>query len=75
MAEMWYVIWSHEHKMWWAPASRGYVENLEDAGLYSASEAMANVLRDVLHNEIAILLVTAQKFGHPKFHPYNGEVS
>jgi hypothetical protein len=70
-----YVIWSHQHGQWWAPAGRGYVDDLADAGDYTDRDAGLYMVDDVLHNEIAILRTTAEKRGHPKFHPYNGEVS
>ncbi len=35
-----YVIWSHEHKQWWGRNHCGYVEEIEDAGIYSRAEAI-----------------------------------
>jgi hypothetical protein len=68
-----YVIWSHQHHQWWAPGHCGYVDDLADAGQYTAEEAMIPVMNDVLHNEIAIPFPNAVKFGPPRFHPYEGD--
>lgn len=68
-----YVIWSHEHDQWWRPDSMGYTPNLHEAGRYTREEAYIPVLNDIHHNEIAILLQTAEKDGPPTFHPYLGE--
>lgn len=38
-----YVIWSNEHKAWWAPSKLGYKWHIKDAGLYSREDAMAIV--------------------------------
>lgn len=35
-----YLIWSHEHDMWWGPGRCGYVTSLTDAGRYSRDQAM-----------------------------------
>lgn len=35
-----YVIWSNEHRAWWGPGERGYVERLADAGCYPRSRAV-----------------------------------
>lgn len=35
-----YVIWSNEHKCWWAPNRCGYRSSLDDAGRYSRDEAI-----------------------------------
>lgn len=36
-----YLVWSIEHHAWWGPDYRGYTLNLEDAGRYTAAEALA----------------------------------
>ena len=61
-----YVIWSNEHRAWWAPGERGYVRSLAEAGRYSQSRATmiaASQWRmpfDGIPNEIAMRLVDAQ---------------
>jgi len=40
-----FVIWSIEHQAWWAPAQRGYVAHVADAGLYARDQAEA-IVRD-----------------------------
>ena len=34
-----FLIWSHEHRMWWGPNQRGYTPHLAEAGDYTKSEA------------------------------------
>ena len=34
-----FVIWSHEHRMWWGPDRAGYVADLVNAGRYTFQEA------------------------------------
>lgn len=34
-----YVIWSHDHDMWWGPNYEGYAANLLNAGVYTETEA------------------------------------
>lgn len=34
-----YVIWSNEHRCWWAPKRRGYTRYLGAAGRYTVEEA------------------------------------
>lgn len=35
-----YLIWSNEHRAWWAPFERGYVPRVFDAGRYSRDRAL-----------------------------------
>jgi hypothetical protein len=35
-----YLIWSHEHGMWWGPGGHGYTEHLDRAGHYLRKDAM-----------------------------------
>lgn len=35
-----YYIWSNEHVAWWAPKHKGYVQDLDRAGLYSIDDAV-----------------------------------
>jgi hypothetical protein len=43
-ASFW-VIWSEEHGMWWAPGGYGYTRSLRTAGRYSKEEANLICLR------------------------------
>ncbi len=71
-----YVIWSYSHKAWWGPERLGYVDELENAGEYSASAAGEIVTGSLMLTTIAIHKGTL-KFEYnnepPKFHPYRGE--
>jgi hypothetical protein len=40
MSEGLYLIWSNEHRAWWGPGERGYVQRLGDAGRYSRDVAL-----------------------------------
>lgn len=35
-----YLIWSNEHRAWWAPDGRGYTRRIDGAGRYDRAEAM-----------------------------------
>lgn len=35
-----YLIWSNEHRCWWAPEERGYTQCVERAGRYSRTQAI-----------------------------------
>jgi hypothetical protein len=37
--EMKFWIWSREHRAWWAPAERGYTEDVRRAGIYPLNRA------------------------------------
>lgn len=56
-----WIIWSEEHRAWWAPNHRGYVKNRNKAGRYSFEDATkivsgANIgLKDV-PNEAMVML-------------------
>lgn len=57
--EKW-LIWSIEHNAWWAPAERGYVENRDDAGVYSyerACEIVKNANRDLQRPNEAMIKI------------------
>ena len=69
-----YVIWSFEHNQWWAPNRQGYVSSLKNAGTYSREEAAMIVIDSVLLEEVAMLKQLASRHGHPRFHPYKGEM-
>jgi hypothetical protein len=34
-----WLVWSNEHRAWWAPGGSGYVRKSKDAGRYSFREA------------------------------------
>jgi hypothetical protein len=36
-----YLVWSFEHGRWWRPSLRGYTENFEEAGHFTAEQALA----------------------------------
>lgn len=36
-----HLVWSNEHRGWWAPARFGYVRSHQQAGRYSHAEALA----------------------------------
>ncbi len=35
-----YLIWSNEHRCWWAPNQRGYTQSIDRAGRYTRDEAI-----------------------------------
>ena len=35
------LIWSNEHRAWWAPGRMGYTKTLDKAGRYSLAEAIS----------------------------------
>ena len=41
MAEGLYLIWSNEHRAWWAPEECGYVHRVSQAGRYGRGHALA----------------------------------
>ena len=64
-----YVIWSNEHKCWWAANECGYRGSLADAGRYSREHALkickrARGGRDFNENpsEVPLLLRDAAEF-------------
>jgi len=36
----WYLVWSNEHRRWWGPGQRGYVERVSEAGRYTRASAL-----------------------------------
>lgn len=44
MEQAW-LIWSNEHKAWWAPDSVGYTKSRKAAGRYTRGEAL-NICSD-----------------------------
>lgn len=78
-----YLIWSFEHRMWWAPDRCGYTTEVEKAGRYTATEAGEIVIGSVFGDEIAVAEPLLKRNGDawpqtptmpPKYHPYKGEV-
>ena len=35
-----YLVWSNEHRAWWAPGERGYTRIIERAGRYRRADAL-----------------------------------
>ena len=48
-----YVIWSYEHRAWWAPDRRGYTPDLTSAGVYTRAEA-ERIVAEANANVLAI---------------------
>lgn len=42
-----YLIWSHEHRLWWGRGMRGYVERITEAGRFDREEAV-NICADAI---------------------------
>lgn len=59
-----YMIWSHEHRMWWRANREGYTENAREAGIYDAREA-ADITLDHIPpgEEVAVNLEIAARMG------------
>ncbi len=54
-------LWCTERAMWWRPRGMGYCDDVEDAGLYSASEAASIALQASFGGlEHAAVIVVAQ---------------
>jgi len=59
-----YMIWSHEHRMWWRPNHQGYTKNVKEAGLYDDVAALRIHVNAVPHGiEVAVPEVTARRHG------------
>lgn len=43
-----YLIWSNEHRRWWRGGGAGYTSRVDDAGLFSRSEAIEISTRALL---------------------------
>ena len=65
-----YLIWSYEHNSWWASGRSGYTCDLGQAGRYSAEEAGNIVTDSVMMDELVVPEFWAERYGEPKFHPY-----
>lgn len=42
-----YLIWSNEHRRWWAPNECGYVPDVKSAGRYTREQAL-DICRNAL---------------------------
>jgi hypothetical protein len=51
MSQVYFLLWSNKHSMWWRPDARGYTANVGEAGL-SASEAIDHVVQSSYHGEL-----------------------
>lgn len=40
MSPVRYLVWSNEHRAWWAPECRGYTRNIDKAGRYDRAKAL-----------------------------------
>ena len=50
-----YLIWTHEHGMWWKPNSLGYTDKVEEAGRYHFGEVALIVINHIpAGEEIAV---------------------
>lgn len=59
-----YLIWSHEHRQWWAPNLEGYVSEVSQAGRYSWHEVAKLTVNHVPHGEeVAVPAQSAQRYG------------
>lgn len=45
MSEITYNLWSNKHRAWWAPQSRGYTQDQDNAGTYTEAEAIDRVVQ------------------------------
>ena len=60
-----YVIWSHEHKQWWAPNSQGYTSDIDRAGRYSESKTAEITLDHIPPGEeVAVREMVAERHGN-----------
>jgi len=78
-----YLIWSIEHRAWWAPAREGYARQLSRAGHYSHADALdicASAIPGTARRigqfpELPVRLADMQSFvaDHAKRFPNTGE--
>ena len=63
-----YVIWSFEHKAWWAPNRYGYTRLLDEAGRYTQADAediVATANLPGIEQERAMTVEDARRHGPP----------
>lgn len=63
-----YLIWSNEHRMWWAPGQCGYVSIISQAGRYTRQDAerictRANCYLPKGHEPNEVMVLAPQKSG------------
>ena len=59
-----FLIWSHEHNLWWGRNERGYVAEVDQAGRYDKATAVALTLYHIpAGEEVAVLLSSALTHG------------
>lgn len=49
-----YLIWSFEHRQWWAPNRAGYVSIVEQAGRYTPDDVAEILANDIMREEIPV---------------------
>lgn len=52
MSDLYYLLWSNKHGMWWAPDASGYTDNIDDAGLYTQAEAVEHVVQSAFQGRV-----------------------
>jgi hypothetical protein len=57
-----YLVWSNEHRMWWAPSERGYTPIIDEAGRFTLSDGMAICRKATLDGELSM---KAESHVHP----------
>jgi len=61
-----HLIWSWEHRQWWAPNGQGYTDDVVLAGRYTAEEAALYVIGHIPPGEeVAVLEAYAMSQGLP----------
>ena len=70
---MLFLIWSWEHRAWWAPNHRGYTVNVDEAGRYTVEEA-ARIVVDHWPpgEEVAVIEGWAKTQGPPPEYSHAG---
>ena len=59
-----YLIWTHEHDMWWGPNERGYTSEVAEAGRYTRDQVADIVLDHVpAGEEVAVPEEIAESHG------------
>ena len=53
------VIWSGEHRLYWRPNCRGYTNDILEAGVYDARDALANTIHCDPSKKIVLIVAPA----------------